>query len=341
MVTVKELRVEAKEKKIKGWYKMRKAELLVALEKEEEPVVPPSNKGNKGNKGGKQKVKVKPKPKAKVKPDNPKIYRTTLSNNQKIELFKQPFVVRAKNFSLLEYREQDIHNALRNGDFTTVKNLYIISTHLRTLPADIKKFKNLENFELNSPLLQTLPPEIGELTNLRTFLLTALVLRELPHEIGNLKKLVNFNLNRCYELTTLPPSIASLPRLFILYISYVQYLPDEFFDPRALLLLHPRYRREYINRHAPVRKSESDMKKKFETLYSDFCMSIVEEEPEGEEDTCPVCLDCKKNYVFDSCGHIVCGGCMKTLLGKCPFCKKHNAPVYYKHYEAEGKKIFW
>jgi hypothetical protein len=44
--------------------------------------------------------------------------------------------------------------------------------------------------------------------------------------------------------------------------------------------------------------------------------------------TCPVCLDKKKNVVFDLCRHTFCGDCADKITSKkCPLCKTVNNGV--------------
>jgi hypothetical protein len=49
---------------------------------------------------------------------------------------------------------------------------------------------------------------------------------------------------------------------------------------------------------------------------------------EAADLTCPVCMDKKKNVVFDLCRHTFCGDCAdKIKLKKCPVCKTVNNSV--------------
>ena len=92
---------------------------------------------------------------------------------------------------------------------------------ITSIPADIKKFKNLRKLYINNlRKLKTLPEEIGELTGL-----TELHMEQgndsepmnfaLPEAIGRLENLKIFNLNGAFDLdkNPLPKSISKLSKL--------------------------------------------------------------------------------------------------------------------------------
>lgn len=82
----------------------------------------------------------------------------------------------------------------------------------------IGQLKKLFSLRLDRNLLATLPASIGECTNLTVLHLDGNPLRELPDEMGNLASLADFGLGSLPELRRLPPALARLESLVVLWV---------------------------------------------------------------------------------------------------------------------------
>ena len=106
-------------------------------------------------------------------------------------------------------------------DLTKLRELYVCSNQLTTLPPEIGNLTNLRELDLINNQLATLPPEIGNLSNLQELYLYDNQLTTLPPEIGNLTNLRELSLHY-NQLTILPPEIGNLTNLRELHLRHNQ-----------------------------------------------------------------------------------------------------------------------
>lgn len=105
-------------------------------------------------------------------------------------------------------------------DATTAQllDLSLSFCNLKTIPPEIKYFKNLQELSLDCNQISSLPPEIGDLVNLRRLNLNNNQLESLPSEIGNLVNLVRL-VSTKNQLKSLPHEIGNLIKLCWLNVS--------------------------------------------------------------------------------------------------------------------------
>ncbi|GLJ46125.1 hypothetical protein SUGI_0971620 [Cryptomeria japonica] len=150
-------------------------------------------------------------------------------------------------------------------EMTSLTKLYLGSTSLRDLPANIFQLTKLTELGMGSHFLTTLPACIGNLSSLTTLSiqgcekleslptrlgnllsLTTLniqgceKLESLPTRLGNLLSLTTLNIRGCEKLESLPDSLEHLNFLRNLYIanSGVKYLPQIFIHLQSLKILN-------------------------------------------------------------------------------------------------------
>jgi Leucine-rich repeat (LRR) protein len=130
-------------------------------------------------------------------------------------------------------------------------HLFLRDNHLKEIPPEIGKLRNLEWLNLEGNLIERLPRDIGELNKLQGLYLAKNRLKFLPSTVGNLKALkkLDISVNRLEilpetlgqlknlnylnvsknELRTLPKTLPQLTKLVDLDLSQNQLirLPDE------------------------------------------------------------------------------------------------------------------
>ncbi len=120
------------------------------------------------------------------------------------------FLSRKNEEGQIQLLEDIDFNDIKNKE--SVKEIDFSGHYLRSLPAEIGQFINLERLGLSHNSLQSLPPEIGYLENLERLDLFHNSLQSLPAEIGKLKNLECLIVASC-GLWTLPMEIGQLKKL--------------------------------------------------------------------------------------------------------------------------------
>lgn len=106
-----------------------------------------------------------------------------------------------------------IIEAMKNPD--AVIKLVLRKNHLKTFPAEILNFKNLQYLDISKNSIREMPDSIGVLTKLQYFAASKNNLERLPKQIGLLTNLTYLNINQ-NNLGGLPPQIGDLGKLEIL-----------------------------------------------------------------------------------------------------------------------------
>ncbi|CAN5425978.1 hypothetical protein BH11BAC2_BH11BAC2_12140 [soil metagenome] len=110
----------------------------------------------------------------------------------------------------------------------SVFRLDLSKKKLKSLPEEIKNFKNLQELKISRNDLKELPEWIGDLQNLTSLDASNNELAALPPEIGKLKNLVFLGLNRNI-IESLPHEIGMLSKLEIIEMwdNELDSIPDE------------------------------------------------------------------------------------------------------------------
>ncbi len=103
-----------------------------------------------------------------------------------------------------------IEEALKNPEL--VVKLELRKKKLKTFPAEILKFINLQYLDLSKNSIKEIPDEIAQLKSLQYLAISKNDLEELTPKIGGLVNLYYLNLNQ-NELTSLPMEIGKLENL--------------------------------------------------------------------------------------------------------------------------------
>lgn len=241
MVTVKELREQAKKEGIVGYSKMNKAELCRVVKKNYPNCEKGARKPAKKKSPSKKKTPPKKSPLKKKSPHKKSSHKKSPVNKTPTKIYnlklilkdvKEPFIMEIDEVRI-PGNQKFVDMAFKNGQFSKVKKLEIIPSkskdNLHILPKEIEKFTNLTSLDLRGhPNLRTLPKEIGKLKNL---------------------KLINLDYT---GINSLPKELASLPNLKFLYILHTELksLPEEFFKPNAMPSLTP-VRRKALEKYRP------------------------------------------------------------------------------------------
>lgn len=100
---------------------------------------------------------------------------------------------------------------------------------LRTIPAQVFEFKNLQHLDLSRNSIDSIPPDIARLSHLQTLNLARNLIRSLPVEIALLSELQSIDLSR-NPLESLPDGMAYMPRLneLVLWSTNITQFPDSF-----------------------------------------------------------------------------------------------------------------
>jgi len=244
MVTVVELRKEAKAKGIKGYSKMNKAELCKALNKgpscvkgvrKKSPVKTPKRK--QSPKGGMTVKELKEKLKAKglSTTGNKAVLVKRWEEASKTPRSKSPKSKSSTSKSprsspkTKDYSSKlsDLEKAkIFKHPFVVHEDFFKINPDLNTSQQNINDafkngdFSNVTSLYLDGHLVveKTLPNKIEKFTKLENLYLEGYGLKVLPKEIGNLKNLIHLDLGDNY-LTNLPDEIGNLKKLKTLDIS--------------------------------------------------------------------------------------------------------------------------
>ena len=115
------------------------------------------------------------------------------------------------------------------GNLTTLRELNLERTRIRSIPPSIGLLKNLERLDMSWSQSSSLPEEIGGLSSLRfLYLGCSRLLGSLPHSIGQLQNLEELRLNGTYRLSNIPEEIGGLISLTNLDLSCskMMHLPE-------------------------------------------------------------------------------------------------------------------
>lgn len=106
----------------------------------------------------------------------------------------------------------NLDSALLNPD--KVIKLVLRKKHLKKIPDEVQKFKNLQYLDVSKNSIKELPEWIGDLSQLQFLACSKTGLEHVPREIGKLKNLRWINLNQ-NELVLLPPQFGDMEKLEI------------------------------------------------------------------------------------------------------------------------------
>ena len=93
-----------------------------------------------------------------------------------------------------------------------VYKLSLEGKKMKTLPAEISRFPNIQMLNLSNNKLKTLPPEIGKLQNLEVLILANNKINTLPDEISQMENLTKLYLAK-NRLVEVPAWIGGLSKL--------------------------------------------------------------------------------------------------------------------------------
>lgn len=127
------------------------------------------------------------------------------------------------------------------ANLPALEDLALHDNRLAALPADIGLLKSLFSLRLDRNLLRELPRSIGDCAALTVLHVDGNPLQSLPDELGNATFIADLGLGSLPELRRLPPSLARLESLVVLWIepataSAIENVPAAAFEegPEAL-----------------------------------------------------------------------------------------------------------
>ena len=106
----------------------------------------------------------------------------------------------------------NLDSALKNPD--KVIKLVLRKKHLKKIPDEVFKFKNLQYLDVSKNNIKEIQGELGQLNQLQYFICSKTGLERLPLEIGNLVNLKFININQ-NEIESLPAAFGNLVKLEI------------------------------------------------------------------------------------------------------------------------------
>lgn len=123
------------------------------------------------------------------------------------------------------------------GELVELENLTVVENKISSLPDDINLLRNLSILVLTSNNLKSLPNNIGDLSNLFMLVLDYNELESLPDSIGNLENLQILILND-NNLKSLPESLGELQLLdtLVLYRNNFTKIPDSIGNLSSLMI---------------------------------------------------------------------------------------------------------
>ncbi len=142
--------------------------------------------------------------------------------------------------ALIVRTDIELHSLLkRSNEFTNLQNLLILGVPHARLTAQVSNLQMLYrlNIQLSEDVL--LPSEIGTLPRLKELVIKDTDVYRLPPEVGNIHTLERLSIINSPHLTLVPATIAQLPNLKVLSLTFLPYLifPKNFTLPAGLTTL--------------------------------------------------------------------------------------------------------